>query len=367
MATLVLKNVGGAGLKGGLDLTIADREFVVLCGPDPRVGSAIVRLVAGLANETQGEILLDDRPLNEPPPRDRDIAFVSHDYEPYPRLSVFENLAIGLKRRQFGEAEIKKRIAAVADELGIQDRLEVSGNALSAAERPFVGLARAMVRQPRIYLFDRPFANLKPTDASRGRAAIVGLQQRSSSTIIYTTSDPAEAIALGARTVIVAGGTVEQDAAAQTVYDSPATLAVAQFFGEPPMNLVRGTLKLERGGLVFAEAGEGTIAVILAGPRFDGAPSLAGKPVVLGFHPESIGIIPSEGTNRPATSFRALVERAEPRGAQTELYLRTGAHELICRTFAWEQGGGRRLQFTIDLSNTHLFDAETGQRKVPGP
>jgi multiple sugar transport system ATP-binding protein len=217
-----------------------------------------------------------------------------------------------------------------------------------------------MVLQPRIYLFDRPFAHLGPLEASRGRAAIAALQQRSSATIIYATSDPAEALSLGARTVVIAGGTVQQDADAQTVYDSPAHLTVAKFFGEPPMNLVQGTVKRERDGLVFVEAGEGTILVDLSGSRFDGAADLAGRAAVLGFRAESVEIAASEGSNRPASGFRAVVERAEARGAQTDLYLRTGAHELICRTACWEEGGGRRLQFAIDLAKASLFDAETG-------
>lgn len=358
MATLVLKNVG----RGGLDLTVGDREFVVLCGPDPADGSAIVRLLAGLTGEAQGEIHFGDRRLNEVPPKDRDLALVAHDYEPYPRLSVSENLAIGLMRRQFGEAEIKKRIAAVAAELQIHDRLEVSADTLSPPERSSLALARAMVQQPRLYLFDRPFANLGPVDAIRGRAAVAGLQQRSSSTILYAANDPAEAMALSARTVVIAGGAVEQDADAQTVYACPASLAVARFFGEPPMNLVRGTLKAERDRLIFVESGEGTIAVDLPSPRFDGATDFVGKSVVLGFRAESIEIGSLEGLKDSAIQFRALVERVELRGSLTDLYLRTGAHQLVCRTAGLEQGGGRRLQFTIDLEKADLFDPETGFR-----
>jgi multiple sugar transport system ATP-binding protein len=360
MANLVLKKVGGSGFKGGLDLTIADREFVVLTGPHAQESSSIVRLVAGLADAPEGEILFDDRRINDLAPKDRDIAFLAHDYEPYPRLSVYENLAIGLKRRQFAETEIRKRIASVAEALQIQNRLEASARALLPAERPFLGLARVMVRQPRVYLFDRPFANLRPLEASRARAAVAALQQRSSATIIYATSDPAEALSLGARTVVIAGGTVQQDADAQTVYDSPANLTVAKFWGEPPMNLVQGTVKRERDGLVFVEAGEGTISVDLSGQCFDGAADLAGRAAVLGFRAESVEIASSEGSNRPALGFRAVVERAEARGEQTDLYLRTGAHELICRTVRWEEGGGRRLQFVIDLEKASFFDAETG-------
>jgi multiple sugar transport system ATP-binding protein len=360
MANLVLKNLRGAELKAGLDLTIADREFVVVAGPNAQESSAILRLIAGLAAPLEGEMLFDDRRINDLAPKDRDIAFLSHDYEPYPRLSVYENLAIGLKRRQFAETEIKKRVASVAEALEIQNRLQAAAGSLSRAERAFVGLARVMVRQPRIYLFDRPFANLDPLDAGRGRAAIAGLKQRSSSTIIYATDDPSEALALGGRTVIVAGAAVQQDADAQTVYDSPANLAVAKFFGKPPMNLVQGTVKRERDGIAFVEAGEGTISVGLPSPRFDAAVELAGKPAILGFRPESVEIALSEGSNRPASGFRGVVDRVEPRGRRADLYLRTGAHELICRTARWDEGGGRRLQFKIDLEKASLFDGETG-------
>lgn len=354
MATIALK------LDGRLDLTIRDREFVVLAGPGEE-GPAIVRAVAGLAEASAAEVLFDGKPINEMSASQRDVALLSHDYAPYPALSVHENLAIGLQQRRFGEAEIKKRIAAVADALGIRDRLELPADSLPPAERQSVGLARAMVRQPRVYLFDRPFANLGAEESRRGRAAVSELRQRSSATIIYATSDPAEAHALAARTVIIADATVQQDAEAQMVYDAPANLAVARFFGAPPMNLVQGTLKAERDAVTFAEAGEGTIALALN--RFDAAKDLIGQPVTLGFRPESIEIIPaSDGLNRPGSGFRALVERAEPRGAETDLYLRTGAHDLICRSANWESQGGRRLQFAIDPAKTHLFAGENGLR-----
>jgi multiple sugar transport system ATP-binding protein len=356
MATVVVKDVGGA------DLTIGDRDFVVLTGPDAAAISEIVRDIVGVGVASHSEIRFDDHLINGIAPKDRDIAFLSHDYEPYPRLSAYENLAISLKRRRFGDAEIKKRIDAVAAELGIQHRLEVPGHSLLRSDRAFLGLARAMVRQPRVYLFDRPFADLQASEATRGRAAIAGLRQRSSATIIYATNDPAEALALDARTVIIVAGSVQQDGPAQTIYDSPANLAVAKFFGDPPMNLVRGTMKIERDGVVFLEEGEGTISVNLPEPRFSEARDLEGKRAVLAFRAESLGITGGEASHRHRSTFRALVERAEPKGAQTELYLRTGAHDLICRTGVWEAEGGRRLQFEIDLQKAHLFDPETGRR-----
>jgi len=348
-------------LKGPLDIAVRDREFVVLTGPGGRDAFLIVRTIAGLAEPSHGDLLFDDRRLNDVPARERDVALVSHDYEPYPSLSVYENLAIGLKRRQFAETEIKKRVAAVADELRLQGQLQTMAGSLSLAERRFLGLARAMVRQPRVFVFDRPFANLAPADVSRGRAVIAGLRQRSSATMIYATDDPSEALALRARTLVIDAGAVRQDAEAQTIYDAPANLVVAKFFGDPPMNLVHGTLKLERDAIVFTEMGEGTIALALPETRF-GRPDVANGQVVLGFRPENLEIAPStEGSKSPGRTFRALVERAEPRGGWRDLYLRTGAHDLICRTGDWEaEGGARRLQFAINLSKAELFSAENG-------
>ena len=368
MATVTLKNIGAASLKAGLDLAIRDREFVVLAGPAGCGSSAIVRLVAGLEEVVQGDILFDERRINDLPPKERDVAIVSHDYTPYPGMSVHENLAIGLKRRKFAEGEIEKRITAVAGMLGLQDQLSASPKSLSLEQRRFLGLARAMVQQPDVYLFDDPFVNLERTAASRGRAAIAELRQRSSATILYATSDPAEALALSARTVIMDGGVVQQDAEAQSIFDAPANLFVAKFFGGSPMNLVYGTLKQERDGVSFSEAGDGTIAIRLPAPVFSWANELVGRPSVLGFRPEAIEIAGSPGERGgSATSFRALVDRAEPKGSDTELYLRTGAHDLVCRSWRWrgEGEGGHRFQFEIQLEKAHLFDAVSGDRVTP--
>jgi multiple sugar transport system ATP-binding protein len=368
MATVTLKKIGGGDLESALDLTIRDREFVVLTGPGG-ASSAIVRLIAGLAEVSQGEILFDEGRINELPPKDRDVAFLSHDYMPYPGMSVYQNLALALERRKFGNAEIKKRIASVAETLGLQNDLAGSPESLSAQEQRLVGLARVMVCQPKICLFDEPFANLDRAAASRGRAVIAELRQRSSATILYATSDPTEALALGARTVVMEGGVVQQDADAQAIFDEPANVFVAKFFGEPPMNLVYGTLKQERDAVTFSEMGDGTIAIRLPASRFASASEFAGQMIILGFRPNAVEMAgsPQEG-GRPGASFRALVERTESRGSETDLYIRTGAHELICRSHRWggQEGGGHRFQFEIELEKAHLFDAVSGRRLAPG-
>ncbi|MEY2506960.1 MAG: multiple sugar transport system ATP-binding protein [Verrucomicrobiota bacterium] len=365
MANLRLRNFTSGSIKGALDLAIGDREFVVLTGPPGSGSSAIVRAIAGLENVSAGEILFDDRPITDLAPKDRDVALVAQDYTPYPRLSVFENLAIGLRRRNFAETETKKRIGAVAAILGLEAQLEDPAESLPIGQQRLVGLARAMVRQPRVYLFDQPFADLEPAAARRGRAEILNLHQRSSATIVYATSSAAEALAFGQRTVVLSDGVVQQDGPAQAVYDEPANLAVASFLGNPPMNLVAGTLRQERGGVVFSESGDGTISVPLPLARFPDASARVGRPIILGFRPEHTEIDGSSDAGRPgAGTFRALVERAEPSGAEADLYLNTGAHSLVARSRRWGQqaGGGHRLEFGIALEKAHLFDPETGGR-----
>jgi multiple sugar transport system ATP-binding protein len=329
-----------------------------------------MRMIAGLKEISHGEIFLDERRLNDVPPNERDVAFLSHGYTPYPRMPVYENIALGLRRRKFAETEIKKRILSVAEVLGLDKELEARSHSLSDEKRQLTGLACAMARQPKVYLFDEPFAGFQASTQPRGRAEIRKLYQRASATIIYATHDPMEAMALGERTLVLDGGVVQQDGDARTLFDEPANLFVASFFGEPPMNLVHGTLKQERDSLLFSEAGDGTIAISLPISRFPGAKELSSKPIVLGVRPEDIEIASSpDGADLAATRFRATVERAEPRGTQTDLYVQTGTHELICRSRHWvdQREGGHRFQFQIQLEKVHLFDPVSGRRITPEP
>src|SRR2546423_5764903 len=221
MAGITLKKLRGNAVEITPDLMVADREFVVLTGPGSSGILAIVRMIAGLEDISEGEILFDNRRIDDLAPRDRDVALVAHDYAPYPGLTVFENLAMGLRRKNFADREIGKRIASVAAALGIEAQLETNAETLSTEQQRFAGLARAMVRQPKVYLFDEPFADLEPAAASRGRAAIAALRLRASSTILYATSDPVEALAFSARTVIFEDGVARQDADAQAIFDEP--------------------------------------------------------------------------------------------------------------------------------------------------
>ena len=368
MTAVTLKNVQlGAS---ALNLAIGDREFVVLTGPAGCGNSTILRLIAGLEKAPQGDIHLGERPINGVSPQDRDVALVAEGYAPYPDMSVHENLAFALKRRGFAETEIKKRVLAVAEILGLQEQLRQQPHLLSSEERQFMALARAMVLQPKVFLFDNPFSALGREAQTRGRAEIKKLHQRMPSAMIYATHDPMEAMALGERTVVLDKGIVQQDGEAESVYDAPATMFVAGFLGSPPMNLVHGSLKRDRDALVFSEAGDGTIAIGLQAARFTTAEAFIGKPIVLGIRPEDIDIAPSStGTERSPSSFRALVDHVERHGAETDIHLLTGAHELTCRSRRWgDQGdGGHRFQFEMNLGKAHLFDPSSGRRIMTEP
>jgi multiple sugar transport system ATP-binding protein len=364
--TLKVSTVSGTLAPGsGVELQIQDREFVVLAGPPGCGNSTILRMIAGLGEVSQGDILLDGRRINDIPPKDREVAFLSNDYAPYPGMSVYENLAFGLERRKFAKTEIKKRVLATAEILGLQEQLDRRPQSLSRGERQLIALARAMVHQPKVFLFDEPFLALEPETRRRGRAEIKKLHQRFPATMIYGTHDPVEAMAMGGRTVVLDEGIVRQDASAQSIYDEPADLFVARFAGVPPMNLVHGTLKQDRDSVLFSETGDGTIAIRLPLGRFAGAKEFVGKPIVLGIRPEDVEIAsePNGGVNS-STIFRALVDRIEPRGSETDLYLRTGAHELICRSRRWvdQAEGGHRFQFEINLNKAHFFNPASGGR-----
>jgi multiple sugar transport system ATP-binding protein len=313
--------------------------------------------------------LLGERRLDDLSPKDRGVAFVSGSYVPYPRLTVRDNLAMGLGRRTFPKTEINKRILAVAEIMELQGLLERDAQSVSREERQRIAFARAMVLQPKVFLFDEPFANAGSRARERGRAEIEKLYQRLPATMIYATHDPIEAMAMGDRMVVIDRGVVQQDGSAQSLYDEPANLFVAGFVGNPAMNLVRGTLKQDRDSLFFSEEGDGTIELRLPTSRFTGARDFAGKTVVLGIRAEDIEISArTTGRERSPTIFRALVDRVEPRGPETDLHLQTGAHTLICRSRrAIDEGrGSYRAEFEVDVEKAQIFDIHSGRNITQG-
>ena len=375
MAKVTVKNVYKIypGEKGGdvtavkdVSLDIADREFVVLVGPSGCGKSTTLRMIAGLEEISRGDIFIGDRRVNDVAPKDRDIAMVFQNYALYPHMSVYDNMAFGLKLRKFPKAEIKKRVQDAAGILGIEDLLDRKPKALSGGQRQRVAVGRAIVRQPKVFLFDEPLSNLDAKMRVQMRTEITKLHQRLQATMIYVTHDQVEAMTMGDRIVVMNQGVVQQNDAPLKLYNEPVNLFVAGFLGSPPMNFIHGTLKQDRDALVFRELEGGTVEVRLTAAERPAAREFAGKPMLLGIRPEDIEIAQFTKGQETAGSFPAVIDLVEPMGAETNLYLQTGAHTIVCRSQRPldHREAGHRMQFEMDLKKAHLFDPDSSLRMV---
>jgi multiple sugar transport system ATP-binding protein len=347
-----------------VSLEIADREFVVLVGPSGCGKSTTLRMIAGLEEISRGDIFIGDRRVNDVPPKDRDIAMVFQNYALYPHMSVYDNMAFGLKLRKFPKTEIKKRVSDAASILGIENLLDRRPKALSGGQRQRVAVGRAIVRQPKVFLFDEPLSNLDAKMRVQMRTEITRLHQRLQATMIYVTHDQIEAMTMGDRIVVMNNGRVQQNDTPLKLYNEPENLFVAGFLGSPPMNFIQGALKAMRDGIVFKEMGDGTIEVNL-GER-SGVHDFIGKEVLLGIRPEDVEIAQFSKSAGAVASFPAIVDIVEPMGAETNLYLQTGAHTVICRSQRAldHREAGHRLQFELNVAKARLFDAASGLRMV---
>ncbi|MFA7344996.1 MAG: sn-glycerol-3-phosphate ABC transporter ATP-binding protein UgpC [Terrimicrobiaceae bacterium] len=353
------------------NIEIPDREFVVFVGPSGCGKSTALRMVAGLEEISRGDIFIGEKRVNDVPPKDRDIAMVFQNYALYPHMSVYENMAFGLNLRKFPKAEIRKRVDEAAAILGLEQLLERKPKALSGGQRQRVAVGRAIVRQPKVFLFDEPLSNLDARMRVQMRAEIIKLHQRLRATMIYVTHDQVEAMTMGARIAVMDAvmnpetglkeGVIQQVDTPLKLYNGPANLFVAGFLGSPPMNFLKGTLRKEGDRVVFKEAGGGAVEPDL-GIR-PAAMTSIGKEVILGIRPENCDLVP-HGNPPPENSFQAVVDIVEPMGAETYFYLQTGAHTVIARSPALvdQREAGHRLRFGIQAERAHLFDPGTGLR-----
>ncbi|MEP7077814.1 MAG: ATP-binding cassette domain-containing protein [Chthoniobacterales bacterium] len=350
-----------------VSLEINDREFVVLAGPAGCGKSTTLRMIAGLEKPSRGDIFIGERRVNDVPPKDREIAMLFQNDALYPHMSVYDNVAFSLKRRKFSKAEIKKRVLDAAGIVGIESLLERKPRTLSGGQCHRVAVARALVRQPKLFLFDEPLSNLDESMRMQMRREIMKLHQRLQATMIYVTRDQAEAMALGDRIVVMNEGAVQQNDTPGALYNEPANLFVASFLGNPPMNFVNGTLKAERDSLLFFESEGGTVEVRFEPEECPAVREFAGKPLLLGIRPEDIEVAQSsrEG-EKSAAGFPAIVDIVEPRGAETHLHLQTGAHMIVCRSQRQfnQHEAGHRLRFEINLGKARFFDPVTTRRIV---
>jgi multiple sugar transport system ATP-binding protein len=372
MAKVTLKNVYKIypGDKGqdvtavsDFNLEIEDREFVVFVGPSGCGKSTTLRMIAGLEEISKGQIIIGDRVVNDVPPKDRDIAMVFQNYALYPHMTVYDNMAFGLKLRKYPKAEIHKRVMEAANILGIEQYLERKPKALSGGQRQRVAVGRAIVRQPKVFLFDEPLSNLDAKMRVQMRTEITKLHQRLQATMIYVTHDQIEAMTMGTRIVVMKDGVVQQVDTPLKIYGEPVNLFVAGFLGSPPMNFVKGTLTGREGSIIFKEMQGGVVEVNL-GDRKAAAPYI-GKEVILGVRPEDCDMLPP-GKAPSENSFQAVVDIVEPMGAETYFYIQTGEHTIISRSHATvdQREAGHRLQFEINAAKAHLFDPVTTHRIV---
>jgi len=337
-------------------LEIADKEFVVLVGPSGCGKSTTLRMIAGLEEITSGEIYIDGRIVNDVPPKDRDIAMVFQNYALYPHMTVYENMAFGLKLRKYPKREIDERVREAAQILGIEQLLERKPKALSGGQRQRVAVGRAIVRKPKVFLFDEPLSNLDAKFRVAMRTEISKLHARLEATMIYVTHDQVEAMTMGDRIVVMDNGVIQQIDTPVDLYDHPLNQFVAGFIGSPAMNFLYGTLTRD-GGLVFDE---GSVRIPLPERLAGRLRDYTDKRIILGIRPESLHSGRPSSNVVESAEFPARVELVEPMGSETFLYLNTGTHNLIAKVEAHVLPEiGDTLTLVADLGHAHFFDAET--------
>jgi multiple sugar transport system ATP-binding protein len=338
-----------------VNLEIRDREFVVLVGPSGCGKTTTLRMVAGLEEITSGEISIDGRVVNELPPMDRDIAMVFQNYALYPHMSVYDNMAFGLKMRKFERGEIEKRVRQAADILGIQALLERRPRQLSGGQRQRVALGRAIVRHPRVFLFDEPLSNLDAKLRVQMRVELKRLHHRLETTAIYVTHDQVEAMTLGDRVVVMKDGLVQQVGEPLELYGKPANRFVASFIGSPAMNFADVTIN-SAGERLWAEAPG--LRIGIPEHKREALRGRTGERVTLGVRPEALR--PANGSEPSEYAFDSTVEVVEPLGNEILLDVRAGSHLMVARVDPGTRVKVRdAVRLSVDPERLHFFDTKT--------
>jgi len=362
MADVTLTNVkkvydGNVVAVHDFNLHIEDKEFIVLVGPSGCGKSTTLRMIAGLEEITEGEIKIGERVVNDVPPKDRDIAMVFQNYALYPHMTVYKNMAFGLKLRRYPKQEIDKRVREAAAILGLEDYLDRKPKQLSGGQRQRVAVGRAIVRKPKVFLFDEPLSNLDAKMRVQMRAEISKLHTKLQATMIYVTHDQVEAMTMGDRIVVMKDGFIQQVADPIRLYDYPENKFVAGFIGSPPMNFMNSKVISENGG-IWVDSG--AFKVKVTDEQAKHLEAYLGKEVTFGVRPEHIQDINNVPDADPTTCISALVDVIEPMGAETFLYLTSGDHSFIAKVDGHEQCRvGDNIDLTLEMSRAHYFDIET--------
>ncbi len=332
----------------GVDLAVKDQEFVVLVGPSGCGKSTVLRMVAGLESITSGEICIGGKPVNELPPKDRDIAMVFQNYALFPNLTVQENVTFGLKVRKASKVEIKKAMDKVAPMLGLTELLDRRPGELSGGQRQRVAVGRAIVRNPEVFLFDEPLSNLDAALRGQMRAEILRLHRQLEATMLYVTHDQIEAMSMADRIVVFNEGHIQQVGSPREIYEKPANRFVASFIGSPPMNFIEGRIDGEGGEARFVSSADDGVSLSLSGMK-DGPDGKQDK-VTLGIRPEDL-LFPCP-SGMPA--IEAVVDIMEYFGSESSVTVRVGSDELVLLTKE-EPAYGDKIKLGVDLSRAHIF------------
>jgi multiple sugar transport system ATP-binding protein len=346
----VRKSFGNAEVIHGVSVDIADGEFVVLVGPSGCGKSTVLRMVAGLEAISGGEIRIDDRVVNDLEPKDRDIAMVFQNYALYPQMTVAQNLGFALEMAKVKRAAIAQKVKAVASTLGLEPLLDRYPRQLSGGQRQRVAMGRAIVRDPKVFLFDEPLSNLDAKLRVHMRAEVKDLQQRLATTTIYVTHDQVEAMTMADKIVVLNAGRVEQVGPPLELYDRPANMFVAGFLGSPAMNFLPGTIR-SAGGHPHLELPGGERLPLTSVPA-----GMVDRPVICGIRPENLLVGAAEG-------LQAAVTLVEPTGSETHVVGKVGELELTC--VARERVAlklGQKVKLAITGSAGHFFDPDSQQR-----
>ena len=341
---------GGVKAVDNANITVEDKEFVVLVGPSGCGKSTTLRMVAGLEDITSGELLIDGEKMNDVPPKDRNIAMVFQNYALYPHMSVYENMAFGLKIKKVPKEEIAQRVHEAAKILDIEQLLERKPRALSGGQRQRVAVGRAIVRNPKVFLFDEPLSNLDAKLRVQMRAELSNLHLRLNATMIYVTHDQVEAMTMASKIVVMKDGKVQQIGSPLQLYNCPVNKFVAGFIGSPPMNFL--TLKADSG--------------LLKGENFELRPNSAhaeklkqysGKDIYLGIRPEDLSYTEHSASENV---IPAVITIVEPLGADIHLWLNAGNQPIIARTQPDNNFAvGDTVHFEVNMEKAHFFDRET--------
>jgi multiple sugar transport system ATP-binding protein len=361
MAKVVLNNInkyyGDVHAVRDVSFEIQDKEFVVLVGPSGCGKSTTLRMIAGLEEISEGEIYIDNTLVNHIPPKNRNIAMVFQNYALYPHMTVFNNMAFGLKLRKFSKKEILNRVHEAADVLGIKNLLHRKPKELSGGQRQRVAVGRAIVRKPKVFLFDEPLSNLDPKLRVEMRSELNKLHTRLHTTMIYVTHDQCEAMTMGDRIVVMKDGEIQQIDSPIPLYSNPANKFTASFIGTPPMNFIKGKLIKENESLYFKEE---NIFIKIIDKMYSRLKDYAGKEIIFGVRPEDIYDKFFADPSETNSLIKGKIEIIEPIGSEIYLYIKAGKNSIIARVGANSKVEiNQEIDFILDMDKIHFFDPIT--------